>query len=84
MGTLTSGPLSDLARSMADGFGLKHFIETGTFLGHSSEWAADIFERVTTVESNEDYHAQACARLAGRDNVTLILDDSVLALFSRR
>ena len=57
-------------------FKLKTFIETGTCLGHTTKWAADIFENVHTVEINQEYREFALKRLSGYKNVHSYLGNS--------
>jgi hypothetical protein len=80
MGTLAAGPLSQLAIGLARQFGIRHFIETGTFRGQTTRWAAGCFELVTTVEMNEQFHREACTSLASFGNVNVLKGDSAEAL----
>lgn len=49
--------------------GLKTAMETGTCLGSTTIWLANIFDQVTTCEISEEYVKIARCRLAGHDNV---------------
>jgi hypothetical protein len=82
MGTLTSGPLSKLADALSKQFGIRHFVETGTFRGDTTRWAAARFERVTTIEMNERFYREGCASLAHLTNVSVLQGDSASALAS--
>jgi hypothetical protein len=76
LGTLTSGPLSELAIVLMRQFGIRHFVETGTFRGNTTRWAAAHFERVTTVEAQDGFYREACAALADLNNVSVLKGDS--------
>jgi hypothetical protein len=80
MGTLTSGPLSELALVLSKKFGIRDFVETGTFRGETTRWAAGRFEHVTTVEMNEQFYREACASLGDLPNVRVLHGDSVTVL----
>lgn len=76
MGTINKPPLADLAVALRDAFGIRNFVETGTYLGHGTEWAADNFAKVWTIEASPDYQAQARARMGERPHVKFVLGDS--------
>ena len=80
MGTLATGPLSQLAIALAKQFGIRHFVETGTFRGQTTRWAAGCFERVTTLEMNEQFYLEACASLSPLGNVEVMKGDSAETL----
>ena len=80
MGSIHLSPLADLARELARAGDLRDFVETGTYLGHALGWASRGFERVWTVELNEEFQAQAKANNAGAKNVSFVLGDSANAL----
>jgi hypothetical protein len=52
------------------------FVETGTFLGDTTAWAARHFERVITVEAAPAIHETAMARHGNLSNVDFRLGDS--------
>src|SRR3990167_3584106 len=52
-----------LALSLKDKYRLKVFVETGTFMGKTCEWAANYFPLVLTVELFEDYYKATSQRL---------------------
>lgn len=53
------------------------FIETGTYRGETTAWAAGLFRDVHTIEISEELYEGAKARLSVYDNVKLYLGDSV-------
>lgn len=58
-------------------FGVNTIIETGTFLGYTTKWLSENFERVFTVEINPKFYAFAIKRLEGKKNVVCKNDSSV-------
>ncbi|OGQ94630.1 MAG: hypothetical protein A2521_06310 [Deltaproteobacteria bacterium RIFOXYD12_FULL_57_12] len=82
MGSIHQLPLAKLAENLSVQLGIQDFVETGTYLGGSLEWGSRTFERVTTIELRQDYHAAARARLTHLTNVDFRLGDSALELKS--
>ncbi|HEY3951300.1 hypothetical protein [Phenylobacterium sp.] len=76
MGSLHTPPLSGLVRGLQRKHELQTFVETGTYLGGSTEFAAGVFPRVVTIEINPQYHEVAAARLQPFASVTCRLGDS--------
>lgn len=64
MASLSNGAPKDLMLFCIDRFGLKECIETGTFRGDSTEFAAQHFDYVLTIELNDDNFEQANTKLA--------------------
>ena len=67
--------------SLKSKFKLKHFIETGTQYGATTEFLSDYFKGGInfTIEADEDYFVKAAERLE-HSEVALILDRSEVAL----
>jgi hypothetical protein len=63
------GPPESLIRALHAQTPFCEFVETGTYLGNTAAWAADIFDRVTTIELSAKYHAAALARFQSQQNV---------------
>jgi hypothetical protein len=61
---------------LARTFGLRAFVETGTYLGHSLENVCGLFERAVSIELSPQLHAAAQRKFADRPNVTLLQGDS--------
>ena len=80
MGAVHAPPIRDLALLLTRHFGIKDFVETGTFSGRVLEWAAANFERVRTIELRPDFKANAQAKWGHLANVEFILGDSAEAL----
>lgn len=54
----------------------RFFVETGTFQGNTSEWAASRFERVITIEGSPSHHQSASQRLSHLPNIDWLCGDS--------
>ena len=76
MGTLNYPPLADFALHMKLRCGLMHLVETGTYQGASTSWAAEHFERVDTVDIRQDFLEQARTACADAPNITWHIGDS--------
>lgn len=63
-------------RRIKDMVGATCFIETGTYLGDTTEAMRGIFDRVVTIELSKELFARACQRFAEADNVVLLQGDS--------
>jgi len=63
--------------SVAKKTGARQFIETGTYLGRTTRWAASRFERVVTIELDPQLAARAVASLSDLPNVEVIQGDAV-------
>lgn len=53
------------------------FIETGTFKGTTTRLASKYFKKVYSIEINKENHDYSKKRLQNRNNITLILGDTV-------
>lgn len=60
----------------AERFGLKIFVETGTFKGDTVEAMRPHFERIYSVELAEKFYQEAVKRFQGVDKVKLLQGDS--------
>lgn len=56
--------------------GATSFIETGTYLGNTTQAMRTIFDRVISIELSDELHAAAHERFKGDSGVTLIRGDS--------
>lgn len=50
MGLVRMGIPHEIVSQLRQNYEITHFIETGTYLGHTAAWAAEHFEKVTTIE----------------------------------
>src|SRR5271155_4270033 len=82
MGQYQMGPPVALTLALQRRLGILNFIETGTFQGDTTAWAAGHFTRVTTIELSPTYHATAQARFGAQPNVRVLAGDSVVTLRS--
>ena len=80
MGNVTFGIPRQLALALKAKHGINDFVETGTLVGHTAQWAAGHFQRVTTVDVCED--SRATAILSAVANVRQIIMDSAAFLES--
>ena len=73
MGSLAQDPFSSFVRVLASQEGYADFVETGTYLGGTARWAADVFSRVLTVEINPKFQQQAREICADRNNISFFV-----------
>lgn len=64
MGCLDREPVSGLVRDLQAALQLRHFVETGTYKGDGSAFAATLFETVDTIELRPDFYEDARTRLS--------------------
>jgi hypothetical protein len=67
-------------RRYARDFGLRTFVETGTFRGDTIAGVASYFEKCFTIELSPELHALAAARLANEPNAKCLHGDSASVL----
>jgi hypothetical protein len=79
MGTIWVDPFASLVRRLAKTYDIKCFVETGTYLGDASRFAAGVFPRVVTIEIKSEFQQQAIARSQAR-NIEFLLGDSASLL----
>jgi hypothetical protein len=61
-------------------YGLKTFVETGTFMGNTTASMADVMARCITVELSNQLHERALARFRDRANIHCVLGNSAQAI----
>lgn len=66
----------NIALILKEKYLLDIFVETGTYVGETSEWAASHFLQVHTIEQLQDYYLTAESRLAVYPNISVYLNDS--------
>ncbi len=76
MGAISFSIPQSLVLSLVEKQKVKNFIETGTYKGNSSIWAAKHFEKVYTIELNEDLFNEASSRKDAPSNITFIQGNS--------
>ena len=75
MGNLYEPPLAGLIRFLQSKYALRDFVETGTFRGGGTAFAATVFPSVTTIEVKAEYYEATSARLKDT-GARFILGDS--------
>src|SRR4051794_14695664 len=76
MGLIRSGPPIDLILQLQREFGLKEFVETGTFRGKTAVWASAHFQHVFTIEASKEIFDTMHARAAGHANIEFLFGNS--------
>jgi hypothetical protein len=71
-----SGPPTELMLLCAHSFGVRDFVETGTFEGRTAAWAAQHFDRVVTIENSKSIYERTSARHAALRNVRFLFGNS--------
>jgi hypothetical protein len=61
-------------------FGLRTFVETGTFVGDTTAAVARSFDRCFTIELSDDLHARAVKRFAAQPHIVCVHGDSGAAI----
>jgi hypothetical protein len=76
MGLIHYGIHPEIADALRMKYGLRTFVETGTWKGDSALWASEKFDKVITIEIIEEYYQEAKKRLEEHENVTCLHGDS--------
>jgi hypothetical protein len=77
MGNIGFENLKPLGLALRDAFGLNTFVETGTYKGQTSGWAADHFSEVITIEAHLHRYNKTVAGLAyKKPNIRFVFGDS--------
>lgn len=69
---------------LARAYGLRGFIETGTYLGRSLDNVCGLFERAVSIELSTELHEAAREKFADRPHVTLLRGDSAQRILDAR
>lgn len=67
-------------RLYAKAGGLRTFVETGTFRGDTVDALRRHFDRLYSIELNEEFHQRAKARFSGEPHISLLQGDSATVL----
>lgn len=70
----------DLVLKIKDKYSLNIFVETGTYMGKSAEWASKHFDEVYTIEWLTEYWIKASSYLSLYPHIYCCLNDSRLVL----
>ena len=90
MGLIRSGIYDKATLFLKEMSGIRHFVETGTYYGNTTKWAASHFDKVDTVEYCEEIFKEAKKSLEQFSNVHCAYGDSreflkdIVAQFSDR
>ncbi|HMV14285.1 MAG TPA: class I SAM-dependent methyltransferase [Chitinophagales bacterium] len=76
MGAVSFSIPKKLVTSLVNDYKIKNFVETGTFRGDSSIWAADYFEKVYTIEINEEIFTSTSNRPDRKPNIEFLQGNS--------
>lgn len=79
MGQVFPGIHPTVALHLKDTFGLKCFVETGTYMGNTVKWAIDNFDKVISIEITKAFHKHVLNTVHS-PNLQLILGDSATKL----
>jgi len=66
----------ELILSLQKAYQIRNFIETGTYLGETTEWASGNFEKVYSFEAAESLYKKTKERLSAIRNIQFILGES--------
>lgn len=76
MGNVSFGPPTELIRELATRFAIHNFVETGTYLGGTTSWAATQFDKVWSSELHPDSFRRAKQNLERFRNVKIYNETS--------
>ena len=76
MGLIRMGVPKDIVLLLHDKYGLKDFIESGTYYGNTAVWAASHFDSVITIEYSKALYEQTVSRYGSICNVDFVFGDS--------
>lgn len=74
------GPPTDVILALQSRMRLEEFVETGTYRGETTAWAAEHFGRITTIELSPKFHAAAVERFRATPAVRVLNGTSAAVL----
>ena len=80
MGAVTFGIPKKLVCLIKEHFSIEIFVETGTFRGKTSKWAAGIFRDIITIENSRDLFDSASKTLIKYKNIHPLFGSSPIQL----
>lgn len=80
MTTLRDPPIDRFVMHLQSRFDITTLVETGTFQGDSTLWAAERFRRVVTIDNSLEFQDDALASCAEHSNVEFFTADTRLVL----
>jgi len=76
MGYFTHGIPKDIVKQIVNEIKIYNFVETGTYFGDTTFWAASIFDNVFTIEIDSEMSEKATNRLKNIKNIKFLTGDS--------
>ena len=76
MGSVSFSIPKEIVLHFAAALKIPNFVETGTFRGDTALWAAEVFEKVFTIEIDPELCQKASQRNNPKNNISFILGDS--------
>lgn len=80
MGAVTFGIPKKMVSLIREHFSIELFVETGTFRGKTSIWAAGLFKEVITIENSRELFESGSKKLSKYKNIDTLFGDSPLQL----
>ena len=76
MGIIRMGPPQELILKLKDTCNIREFIETGTYLGNTTRWAGNVFDRVISIERSESFYRNVVEKYSHLKNIEFLHGDS--------
>jgi len=76
MGLIRPGPPTTIISKLRKTYGVRTFVETGTYTGDTANWASQEFEKVITIEISESLYRKAVRKYGGKANIEFLLGNS--------
>ncbi|GAB4513295.1 MAG: hypothetical protein OHK0046_13990 [Anaerolineae bacterium] len=76
MGIIRMGPPHELILELKQHFGIKIFIEMGTYHGNTAVWAAEHFDKVITTEMSHSIYQETSQKYHNIANIQFLFGDS--------
>lgn len=76
MGLIRCGPPTVIISQLKEAYRVRTFVETGTYMGETANWASQEFENVITIEHSESLYLRAVQKYASKTNIQFILGDT--------
>jgi hypothetical protein len=80
MGVINFSIPESLVLNLVKNNNVKNFVETGTYKGNSSFWAAIHFDNVFTIELNKELYEETSSRKDAPKNITFLQGNSKVVL----
>jgi hypothetical protein len=80
MGAVYPGIPRSLAAFIQREFNISSFVETGTYMGETADWAAGLFKDVYTIELSETFYKKSVEKYGDRPNIRFLQGSSLSVL----